>query len=180
MKKQFSHLLCAAALLLSGPLAIAQSDERLQKAQAGDAQAQFKLAAVYLTGRGGPKNDDEAAKWFMLAAKQGHAESQANMGLMYGRGRGVPQSDEEAVKWYRLAAEQGDANSQFNVGSMYALGRGVSQSWPQAYFWALLAAKDGEKDSARQQEIIAKKLKPAQRAKIQQQVQEWKPRAGNS
>lgn len=60
-----------------------------------------------------------------------------------------------------------DANSQFNVGSMYALGRGVRQSWPQAYFWALLAARDGEKDSAKQQEIIAKKLKPAQRAKIQ-------------
>ena len=71
MKKQFSHLLCAAALLLSGPLAIAQSADLLQKAQAGDAQAQFKLAAVYLTGRGGPKNDDEAAKWFMLAAQQG-------------------------------------------------------------------------------------------------------------
>jgi hypothetical protein len=78
-----------------------------------------------------------------------------------------------------IAAEQGDANSQFNVGSMYALGRGVSQSWPRPISgrcWQPGMAKD----SAKQQEIIAKKLKPAQRAKIQQQVQEWKPKAGNS
>ncbi|MEF9949409.1 MAG: tetratricopeptide repeat protein, partial [Comamonas sp.] len=106
--------------------------------------------------------------------------SQSNLGYMYDHGRGVVQDSKEAFKWYMIAAEQGDANSQFNVGSMYALGRGVKQSWPQAYFWALLAARDGEKDSAKQQEIIAKKLKPAQRAKIQQQVLEWKPKAGNS
>lgn len=99
---------------------------------------------------------------------------------MYDHGRGVAQDSQEAFRWYMTAAEQGDANSQFNVGSMYALGRGVKQSWPQAYFWALLAARDGEKDSAKQQEIIAKKLKPAQRAKIQLQVQEWKPKTGNS
>ena len=128
MKKQFSHFLCAAALLLSSPLVIAQSADLLQKAQAGDAQAQFKLAAVYITGRGGPKNDDEAAKWFMLAAKQGHAESQANIGLMYGRGRGVPQSDEEAVKWYRLSAEQGDIDGIFNLAVMYDDGRGVAEN----------------------------------------------------
>lgn len=128
MKKPFSRLLCAAALLLCSTLSIAQSPDLLQAAEGGDAQSQFKLAAAYLTGRGAPKNDEEAARWFLLAAKQGHAESQSNIGLMYGRGRGVPQSDEEAVKWYRLAAEQGDADGLFNLAVMYDDGRGVAEN----------------------------------------------------
>ena len=135
---------------------------------------------MYDDGRGVAENQEEAVRLYRLAVAQNHVSSQSNLGYMYDHGRGVAQDSKEAFKWYMIAAEQGDANSQFNVGSMYALGRGVSQSWPQAYFWALLAARDGEKDSAKQQEIIAKKLKPAQRAKIQQQVQEWKPKAGNS
>ncbi len=62
---------------------------------------------MYSTGRGVPKSDAEAAKWFCKAAEQGEACGQFCLGTIYEFGRGVPQNDAEAVKWYRKAAEQG-------------------------------------------------------------------------
>ena len=64
---------------------------------------------MYQNGRGVPQSDQEAVKWYRLAAEQGNSFGQNNLGFMYQNGRGVPQSDQEAIKWYRLAAEQGNS-----------------------------------------------------------------------
>ncbi len=42
----------------------------------GDLQAQLSLGEAYLTGRGVPKDPDEALRWFTLSAAQGHRDSQ--------------------------------------------------------------------------------------------------------
>ena len=62
--------------------------------------------------RGVEQDDEEAVRWYRLAAEQGLAWGQYDLGRMYAEGRGVEQDDEEAVRWYRLAAEQGLAEAQ--------------------------------------------------------------------
>ena len=94
-------------------------------ANQGDAQAQFQLGWMYSKGEGVSEDDQEAVKWYRLAAEQRHAHAQYNLGLMYDSGWGVPKDDKEAVKWFRRAAEMGFAEAQHNLGVMYQKGRGV-------------------------------------------------------
>lgn len=44
-------------------------------AEAGDAEAQFKLSVCYDKGEGVSQNDCEAMKWLCKAAEQGHADA---------------------------------------------------------------------------------------------------------
>src|SRR6188768_1068901 len=62
-----------------------------QKAEQGDATAQYNLGVMYDTGKGVPQDYPEARKWFLKAAEQGHSDAQYNLGVMYDTGKGVPQ-----------------------------------------------------------------------------------------
>ena len=74
-----------------------------QRAEQGDADAQYNLGFVYQTGLGVPQDFVEAVRWYRLAADQGFAEAQANLGRAYYTGQGVPQDYVEAHKWANLA-----------------------------------------------------------------------------
>ena len=125
------------------PAAQALADLRVS-AEAGDAEAQFILGGMYVTGRGGPQDDAEAVAWYRRAAEQGHARAQYNLGAMYDQGRGGPQDDAEAVAWYRRAAEQGHALAQSNLGAMCDQGRGGPQDDAEAVAWYRRAAEQGD------------------------------------
>lgn len=112
-------------------------------AEQGNARAQFKLGWMYNFGRGVPRDDAEAVKWYRLAAEQGDPEAQFTLGGMYYIGRDVPQDYTEAVKWYRRVAEQSDATAQFKLGWMYDEGEGVPQDHAEAVKWYRLAAEQG-------------------------------------
>ena len=112
-------------------------------AEPQDAEAQYKLGVKYAKGRGVPRDDEAAVKWFRLAAEQGYAAAQTYLGWMYEKGRGVPRDAEAAVKWYRLAAEQGYAAAQTYLGWMYENGRGVPRDDEAAVKWYRLAAEQG-------------------------------------
>ncbi|MFQ5619277.1 MAG: SPOR domain-containing protein [Rhodospirillales bacterium] len=125
-----------------GDYAIALAEFR-QAAEQGSVVAQVNLAAMYYKGKGVPRNDAEAAKWYRKAADQGDAVAQNNIGLMYDNGRGVPQDYGEAVKWYRRAAEQGQTGAQFNLGVMYRNGLGIAPDPAEAAIWFQRAAESG-------------------------------------
>ncbi|MFQ5756118.1 MAG: protein kinase [Acidiferrobacterales bacterium] len=124
------------------------------------AAASYRVGVMYDTGRGAPRSDDEAAKWYRKAAEQGYAAAQNSLGVMYATGRGVARDDRTALHWYRRAAEQCNADAQTNVGRMYAQGRGVMQSDFQAYAWYNVAAEAGNVIARDHREAIAKKLQP--------------------
>src|SRR5918997_3615058 len=48
----------------------------------GDPDAQYSLAAMYLSGEGGQKSARQAARWFKLAARKGHVGAQAEFGYL--------------------------------------------------------------------------------------------------
>jgi TPR repeat protein/CHAT domain-containing protein len=54
----------------------------VEKAERGDAEAQFNLGLMYQKGEGVAQNDVEAAKWFRKAAEQGHAAASGSLGWL--------------------------------------------------------------------------------------------------
>ena len=110
-------------------------------AEAGDADAQFRLGFMYLQGEGVPQDMEKAAYYTAKAADQGNVNAQTNMGKMYAEGIGVPQSYVNAAKYYQMAAEQGDDRAQNNLGKLYDDGNGVGQSSEQALYYYNLAAE---------------------------------------
>ena len=79
-----------------------------EKAEQGDAEAQFMMVVNYSLGEGVPQQDYvEAAKWWRKAAEQGHVTAQYQLGWMYFRGQGVPQDEVEGYAWCLLAKAKG-------------------------------------------------------------------------
>lgn len=87
-----------------------------ERAEAGDARAQFLLGVKYETGTDVRRDLTVAADWFEKAARQGHAAAQFKyaVALQTGRGRAVDHG--AAQDWYRASAAQGFAPAQFNLG----------------------------------------------------------------
>jgi len=119
------------------------ASDLLRRAEAGDARAAFLLGTRYASGRGGTRDDAEAARWFGEAAEAGLAEAQYNLGVMHATGRGAARDAAAAARWYRLAARQGNAEAQYNLGTLYSLGEGVPEDAVEAARWLRLAADQG-------------------------------------
>jgi TPR repeat protein len=82
-------------------------DELAPLAEAGDADAQFKIGFLFLHGQGVPLDYHEADSWIRRSAQQGHAEAQYNLAMNYELGRGVAKDVIQSYVWSTLAANQG-------------------------------------------------------------------------
>ncbi len=142
-------------------------------AEAGDAGGQFGMGLLYANGFGVPLDDDQALKWYLLAAAQSHAEAQCNIAVMYANGWGVPQSDEEAFKWYSLAADQGVTPAQIGVAKMYSGGFGVAQDKVQAQKWFTIAAELGDFNAASKRDYLADRLSADELAEANRLANTW-------
>ena len=76
-------------------------------AEAGQANAEFLLGAMYFYGNGVVQNNALAAIWFHKAAIKGDPNGQLAFGSIHIRGIGVRQDLSEAYKWLSLAADRG-------------------------------------------------------------------------
>ena len=82
-------------------------------AEAGNAEAQTLLGAMYWSGEGVPRDHREAARLYLRAAQKGYARAQNNIGYMYGFGEGIPPLDDvQAYKWLSLAVRSYTAKNQ--------------------------------------------------------------------
>ena len=145
-------------------------------AHQGNADAQFLLGQIY--GRGGGVEQDytTAVTWYRKAAEQGHPGAQWSLGTMYQDGLGdVPRAFAVAASWYRKAADQGHPLAQYDLGTMYAKGQGVPQDYVSAHMWYILAAAKGLTDAAKERDMVAAQMTPAQIAEAQRLAREWKP-----
>ncbi|HEY3705830.1 MAG TPA: tetratricopeptide repeat protein [Terracidiphilus sp.] len=115
----------------------------MEKAKAGDRDAEFQVGLAYDTGKDVVQDLAQAASWYQKAADKGHARAQHNLGVLYEFGEGVTRDYARAAALYRQSAEQGFALSQFSLGLCYAHGDGVSQDYAQALAWYQKAADQG-------------------------------------
>jgi TPR repeat protein len=113
-------------------------------AEAGDAEAQLNLAALYDIGGGVPKDRAQAAAWYRRAAELGHAQAAVNLAVMYEAGSGLPQDLTQAARWFRAAAERGHVRAQYYYAQMCEDGRGTPQDYAEAARWYRAAADQGE------------------------------------
>lgn len=109
-------------------------------AAAGNANAQFNLAILYLTGRGVKRDLSKAVEWHLKAAAQGLPAAEHGLGVIYYQGLGVKQDYAQALVWFRRAAAKGFADSEFNIGVMYFNSQGVRRDDFEVVKWVTLAA----------------------------------------
>jgi uncharacterized protein len=82
-------------------------------AEAGNAEAETLLGAMYWSGEGVLRDHKQAAYWYSRAAGKGYARAQNDIGYMYGFGEGVPPRDNvQAYKWLSLAVRNYTAKNQ--------------------------------------------------------------------
>jgi Sel1 repeat len=110
---------CCLVAPLDTALADAASDRSMatryeQSAQAGDDDAQFYLGALYSSGVGRPRSDQEAFRWFSRATNQGHAHSMLILAGLYASGRGVTKDSVKAYSWAYIVASASKADEDRN------------------------------------------------------------------
>jgi TPR repeat protein len=111
MFRGLQSVILIASFALAAALASAQSadfDALRNKAEAGDAKAQFDLAEAYSVGNGVAKDSAKGMDWLKRSALQGYAGAQVVLGYMHQKGINMEKDPSEAAKWYQKAARQGD------------------------------------------------------------------------
>jgi hypothetical protein len=138
----------------------------------GDAEAQYFLGGLYLSGHGVTRDSAEAISWYRRAGYQGFALAGLSLGSMYANGQGAEQNYVEAARWFRLAADKGIPVAMYRLGLMYANGQGVLQNYILAHMWLNLSSDQYAMDA---RDKLTAMMTPAQIAEAQRLAQEWKP-----
>jgi TPR repeat protein len=127
MKQAFLAIFCGAALLANSiAYADAVSDTEMadrysQAAQSGDSEAQFYMGALYSSGVGRPRSDEEAFRWFSRAADQGHSHAMLVLAGLFAIGRGTSQDNLAAYKWAYIVSV-GTRVEEFRNGARQLMG----------------------------------------------------------
>jgi hypothetical protein len=67
---------------------------------------QFELGELFHKGDRRTRDFEQAARWYMTAAKKGSRQAQHRLGMMYARGQGVAQSYARSYAWCKVATFQ--------------------------------------------------------------------------
>ncbi len=118
-----------------------------EAAAAGQPNAQYELAMRLYEGRGLPKDQSAAARWFERAASLGLAPAEYRLGSMYEKGIGVTRDPAAAKRWYLKAAEAGNARAAHNLAVMSAEPGEGAPNYAEAVKWFRRAAELGVRDS---------------------------------
>ena len=94
----------------------------------GNAEAQYRLARLYMNGSGVEKNVGLAVNWLATAAKKQHAASQATLGEILWRGQDVRQRRARGLALIMLAHENAVASGKEPqwIGELYQEAFGAS------------------------------------------------------
>ena len=127
----------------------------------GNAEAQYRLARLYMAGNGVEKDVGLAVNWLAVAAKKQHAASQATLGEILWRGQLVRQRQTRGLALIMLAHENAVAGGKEPqwIGDLYQEAFGRSDSATRKGAVALMPELGGVKAAA---VVPAAKAKPAE------------------
>jgi len=128
------------------PAAIGGPTLRLA-ALAGDPLAAYEVGVRFSEGRVVPANNEEAARWFDIAAKKGVVPAQFRLATLYEKGLGVKKDLVVARDLYRAAADKGHGKAMHNLAVLYAEGADGKPDYNTAAVWFRKAADHGITDS---------------------------------
>lgn len=116
-------------------------------ADAGLADAQYAMSQVYANGVGGKKRDDaEARRWLLLAARQNFDTAQVDLATWLVEGRGGPRDLKAGFGWMKRAAEGGNVAAWNRLAKLYMGGIGTEPNATDAAAWYFLARRRGLSD----------------------------------
>lgn len=124
----------------------ASVQQLLDKAEQGDAEAQFEFGMMHYKGEDIVQKSSKSDKSTRKVAKQGNSPSRSSMDVfdqLWIEGEKRDQEYLEAAKWFRKAAKQGYALAQFYMGKIYDYGLGVPRDGFEAAKWYRKAAEKG-------------------------------------
>lgn len=125
-----------------------QIDELTQKAEQGDAAAQYALGRIYLDTEIVPMQEPLAFKYFQAAAAQRYAPAMTALGYCYEIAIETDRDYEKAVELYQAAAELGDVPAFYHLGICYKEGYGVQADADKAEDYFLTGALHGNISAA--------------------------------
>jgi uncharacterized protein len=116
----------------------------------------------YLQTRDGPKNFDEIARYFRIAAAHGHYKANHNVQQLVSRGMASsPNAAQEAVEWASQLVKQGIPTGYYDIGYYLNSGYGLKQNIVLALKYIRKAADLGNADA---QYYISRLLAPHDKA----------------
>ncbi|MGR3906590.1 DUF6396 domain-containing protein [Burkholderia sp. SR8] len=170
-------------LLLAGLSACSEADSSLMRPELADVRANLafscsheadRLPAIdpdaetlfrygrYLQTRDGPKDFDEVARYFRIAAAHGHYKANHNVQQLVSQGMaGSPNAAHEAVEWASQLVNQGVPTGYYDIGYYLNSGYGLKQNRELALKYIRKAADLGNPDA---QYYVARLLAPHDRA----------------
>jgi localization factor PodJL len=137
--------------------------------------AQYRLATLYVSGRGVPTDKVKAFRWYLAAAQSGNRKAMSNLAVAYVQGDGTPKNPQEAGRWFLKAAQLGLSDAQFDLAILCERGLGVPQNLTDAYRWYVIAAKAGDKESKDRVEALSSQLTTEDRVAAETAAAEFKP-----
>lgn len=123
-------------------------------ANAGDPEAMKFVGLAYEFGRGAPKNEAEAERWFERSASAGSCDAMTRRAFgLSENSKGAPDVA-AGLRWYRIAAENPYAcgnGANYALALIYSEGRGnVPRNYPEALKYFLKTAERGNPVGAMQ------------------------------
>ncbi|MCL2915963.1 sel1 repeat family protein [Shewanella corallii] len=145
-------------------------------AQSGDAEAEYLLGLMYLSGRYVDQQAEVGLEWLQRAASNQHVKAIQTLADLYYDGKVVPRDLEQSVHWYQELAQTGQPYAYFRLGLIFgAGGDGIQRNCGQAveHFnsagdqvslgnvaWILATCPEGEyRDGTRAVELSLELLK---------------------
>lgn len=127
-------------------------DERLKnlvtKAEQGDVDAMVMVGDCYNRGLHTEKDDQEAHRYYKMAADKGHVQANLMVAIDLLNGIGTSKDKKAGTKYLQIAADGGAAFGQYLLASMYKIGEiGLFGREQKAMKYFEMAAKQGDAKS---------------------------------
>ncbi|MBL8577825.1 MAG: sel1 repeat family protein [Mesorhizobium sp.] len=135
-----------------GPTGMTKAVAYYQRAaDAGLADAQYAMSQVYAAGVGGKAKDDvQARRWLLLAARQNYDTAQVDLATWLVEGRGGQRDLKAGFEWMKRAAEGGNVAAQNRLAKLYMGGIGTEPDAIEAAAWYFVARRRGLVDAEMQ------------------------------
>ena len=118
------------------------------KAEQGDVDAMVMVGNCYNRGLHTEKNDQEAHRYYKMAADKGHVQANLMVAIDLLNGIGTSKDKKTGTKYLQIAADGGAAFGQYLLASMYKIGEiGLFGREQKAMKYFEMAAKQGDAKS---------------------------------
>ena len=147
-----------------------------EAADSGVVMAQYRLAKLYETGQGVPRDLAQSREWTAKAAEAGNVKAMHDLAVFFANGEGGPLNYAGAVQWFRNAAEYGLVDSQFNLGVLYEEGMGVTANAGEALHWYAVAERMGDSGATPKVSTLSATLDPVLVDEVLAKAATYQPR----